>query len=199
MNSGLLTFYQQENNEVGKMQEQEIESYLAELGQELQNLGVQYPIRILLVGGAFMLTQIHNRSTTNDVDVLLKDGEDSTTAPRYQIFRAAVRAVARHNKLPSNWLNDIMGDFLRDTGTAPDGTLWRTYTMLEVYMPPSDYVLALKLFAGRPKDRDDIHSLCQQLPIRTRKQAQRLVDRYIPNRQVQQLNHLDDTLDDLFP
>lgn len=122
------------------MQAQEIESYSAELGQELQNLGVQYPIRILLVGGAFMLTQIHNRSSTNDIDVLLIDGEDSTTSPRYRTFRSAVRAVARKYKLPSNWLNDIMGDFLRDTGTAPEGTLWRTYTMLEVYIPPSAYI-----------------------------------------------------------
>jgi hypothetical protein len=56
MNSELLTFYQQGNNEVGKMPDQEIVSYLAELGQELQNLGIQYSIRILLVGGAFMLT-----------------------------------------------------------------------------------------------------------------------------------------------
>ena len=178
------------------MHAQEIENYLAELGQELQRLGVQHPIRILLVGGAFMLTQIHNRSSTNDVDVLLIDGEDSTTSPRYQTFRAA---VARKNKLPSNWLNDIMGDFLRDTGTTPDGTLWRTFTMLEVYIPPSNYILALKVFAGRPKDRDDIYSLCQQLQIRTREQAQQLVDRYIPNTQVQQLNHLDDTLDEMFP
>ena len=108
------------------MHAQEIENYLAELGQELQNLGLQHPIRILLVGGAFMLTQIQNRASTNDVDVLLKDGEDSTTSPRYQTFRAAVRAVARKRTLPSNWLNDMMGDFLRDTGTAPDGTLWRT-------------------------------------------------------------------------
>jgi hypothetical protein len=154
--------YQQENNEVGKMQAQEIERYLAELGQELQNLGVRYPIRILLVGGAFMLTQIHNRSTTNDVDVLLKDGEDSATSPRSQIFRSAVRAVARKHKLPSNWLNDIMGDFLRDTGTAPEGTLWRTYTMLEVFIPPSEYILALKLFAahGMRNERVQARLLC---------------------------------------
>jgi hypothetical protein len=181
------------------MNAQEIENLLAELGQELQNLGLQHPIRILLVGGAFMLTQIQNRASTNDVDVLLKDGEDSTTSPRYRTFRAAVRAVARKRTLPSNWLNDIMGDFLRDTGTAPDGTLWRTYTMLEVYIPPREYILALKVFAGRPKDRDDIASLCQQLQIRTREQAQQIVGRYIPNKQVQQLNHLDETLDELFP
>jgi hypothetical protein len=181
------------------MHVQDIENYLAELGQELQNQSLQRPIRILLVGGAFMLTQIHNRSSTNDVDVLLIDEDNSTTSPRYQNFRAAVRSVARKKKLPSNWLNDIMGDFLRDTGTAPDGTLWRTYTMLEVYIPPSDYILALKVFAGRPKDRDDIDALCQQLLIRTRQQAQQLVDRYIPNKQIQQLNQLDDTLDEMFP
>ena len=39
------------------MQAQEIETHLAELGQELQNLNVQQPIRILLVGGAYTLTQ----------------------------------------------------------------------------------------------------------------------------------------------
>src|SRR5512144_871068 len=51
--------------------EQEIEDALAALGQELQRLGVQQPIRILVVGGAYMLTQLHNRLATKDIDVLL--------------------------------------------------------------------------------------------------------------------------------
>ena len=181
------------------MHEQEIEHYLADLGQELQQRGVQHPVRLLLVGGAFILTQIHNRPSTNDIDVLLKEVEPSPTSPLYQTFKVAVRAVARKHTLPGNWLNDLIGDFLRDTGTAPAGTLWRTFARLEVYIPPKDYILALKLFAGRPKDRDDITILCQQLQIWTREQAQSLVDRYIPNKQVQQLNHLDETLDELFP
>ena len=103
------------------------------------------------------------------------------------------------SRCASRGLNDLIGDFLRDTGTAPEGTLWRTSGMLAVYVPPRDYILALKLFAGRPKDREDIASLCQLLHIQTRAQAQQLVDRYIPNKQVQQLNHLDDTLDEWFP
>ena len=37
------------------------------------------------------------------------------------------------------------------------------------------------------------------LQIRTPEQAQQIVDRYIPNKQVQQLNQLDETLDELFP
>ena len=181
------------------MQAQEIVTYLAELGQELQHLGVQHPIRILLVGGAYMLTQIHNRPTTNDIDVLLKDVDDTTTSPLYRTFKAAVRAVASRNQIPSTWINDVIGDFLRDTGTVPQGVLWRRYAMLEVYVPPGEYILALKLLAGRQKDWDDIYALCQHLKFQTRKQAQQLVDRYIPNKQVQQINDLDDKLNFFFP
>jgi hypothetical protein len=76
--------------------------------------------------------------------------------------------------------------------------LWRTYGPLEVYIPPSDYILALKLLAGRTKDQDDIEALCQQLGIRTRQQGQQIVDRYIPDKQVQQLNKLDKKLDTMF-
>lgn len=95
-------------------------------------------------------------------------------------------------------MEDVIGDFLRDASIVPEGTLWRTYWPLEVYIPPDDYILALKLLAGRTKDQEDIQALCQQLHIRTRQQAQQIVDRYIPDKQVQQLNELDEQLDALF-
>lgn len=131
------------------MQAEDIETYLADLGQELQRMGQQQPVRLLLVGGAFMLTQFHNRVATKDVDVLLKDVDDSTTSSLYQTF--------------------------------------------------DDYILALKLLAGRTKDRKDIQVLCQQLRIHSRQQAQQIVDRYIPDKQVQQLNKLDKKLAAAFP
>lgn len=181
------------------MQERDIDSALADLGQELRALGVQQPIRVLMVGGAFMLTQVHNRALTDDVDVVLKDADAATASPLNQAFRAAVRAVATRQQLPSTWLNDVIGDALRSTTLVPGGTLWRRYGMLEVYIPPDDYILALKLFAGRDKDRDDILALCQRLGITTRQQAQDVVNRYVPDRQLQQLNGVADTLADLFP
>ena len=181
------------------MQAQDIETYLADLGQELQNQGVRQPVCILMIGGAFMLTQIHNRPTTNDIDVLLKDIDDATTSPLYQTFRAAVRIVASRNHLPNSWINDVIGDFLRDTSIVPEGVLWPTYVVLDVYIPSSEYILALKLLAGRQKDEEDIQALCQQLKIQTREQGQELVDRYIPDKQVQQLNRLDKTLKVVFP
>lgn len=181
------------------MQAHEIENYLAALGQELQRMGVQHSIRILMVGGAYMLTQLHNRPSTQDVDVLLKDISDATASPLYPILKAAVHVVAAQSGLPDSWLNDVIGDALRNNGMVPEGSLWRTYGMLEVYIPPAEYMLALKLFAGRDRDRDDILALCQQLSVTSRQQAQDILDRYIPDRQLQQLNQVDDTLSDLFP
>lgn len=180
------------------MQAQEIENHLAELGQELQAQSVQQPVRILLIGGAFMLTQIHNRATTNDIDVLLKDVDDPTTSTLYRTFKSAVRTIASRQNIPASWLNDVIGDFIRDIGNVPEGTLWKKFGALEVYIPPSEYILALKLLAGRQKDRNDTYALCKQLHIQTRAQAQTLVDRYISNKQVQQINNLDVTLRTFF-
>ena len=181
------------------MQADEIEMYLAELGQELQNQGVQRPIRVLLVGGAFMLTQLHSRATTNDVDVVLKDVDDFTTSSLYRSFKNAVRVVATRNNMPGNWLNDVIGDFLKDSSAVPEGTLWRQFAMLEVYVPASEYILALKLLAGRRKDEQDICTLSRQLRVQTRIQAQQLLDRYIPQKQVQQINNVETTLNEFFP
>ena len=183
---------------VSSMQAQEIERYLVQLGQELVNMQVRQRVRILLIGGAFMLLQMQSRRTTDDIDVFLKDIEDTTVSPLYQQLSTAVRTIATRNHLRGNWFSDIMGESLRENGQVPVGTLWRTFGMLDVYLPPKDYILALKLMAGRQKDREDITALSKHLKIRTRQQAQMLVDRYIPNRQWQQLNDLDATLDDFF-
>jgi len=77
---------------------------------------VEHPIRILMIGGAFMLTQLHNRPTTQDVDVLLKDVDDPTVSPLYQMFRTAVQVVAGRNQLSIAWINDVIADFLRNIG-----------------------------------------------------------------------------------
>jgi hypothetical protein len=71
--------------------------------------------------------------------------------------------------------------------------------MLEVYIPPREYILALKLLANRKKDQKDIMALCQQLNVQTREQAQQVIDRYVPDREVQQLSNLNKTLSILFP
>jgi hypothetical protein len=59
----------------------EIEARLADFGRESQAAGIVQPIRSLVVGGAYMLTQLHKRSSTRDVDGVLKDIDDPSTSP----------------------------------------------------------------------------------------------------------------------
>ena len=76
-----------------------------------------------------MLTQVHNRSATNDIDVLLEDIDDPSS-PLYHTLKIAIRVVAQQQQLPLSWFNDVVGDALRHNGLIPPGTLWRQYGIL---------------------------------------------------------------------
>ena len=78
------------------MQAREIATYLADLGQQLQQMGVPQPVRLLLIGDAIMLTQLHSRRVTNDGDVLLVDVDDPATSALYQTFKVAIICRLAH-------------------------------------------------------------------------------------------------------
>src|SRR6266516_7498645 len=59
------------------------------------------------------------------------------------------------------------------------GKLWKRYGPLHVYAPPKEYLLALKILAGRDQDLADCRILLPQTHIRTRQQAQGVLNRYI--------------------
>jgi hypothetical protein len=175
----------------------DIELLLQELGDELAQR-FNSPVQILLIGGAYMLLTLHNRETTQDVDIYPLNIPDSTQPNKQtKSFMTAVRAVAKRNRIPRNWLNDVSFSILG--GLSPHTMdLWVTYGMLEIYKPPADFILALKLFADRDKDQPDIRALLQKLRVRTRGQAQTILDRYI-ERRFQQEYRVYLTLDKWFP
>jgi len=180
------------------MQKQDIEHNLSLLGSQLEELGMQTTIRLLMIGGGFMLTQIGNRTTTDDVDVLV-DISDPQHSDDYRIFRNAVHFVAHDARLSDSWLSDNIGDFLRMAGPVPKGKLWRRFgRYLEVYIPPKAFILAHKLVAGRGKDREDTKALMRSLHVTTRQQAQEIVDKYITNKDIQESEGVQETLDEFF-
>ena len=61
----------------------------------------------------------------------------------------------------------------------PKGRLWKRFGLLHVYAPSKEYILALKILAGREKDIEDCKLLLQQTKVKTRQQALRLLDRYV--------------------
>ncbi|HEX4208507.1 MAG TPA: hypothetical protein VHZ51_30730 [Ktedonobacteraceae bacterium] len=97
----------------------------------------------------------------------------------YRLFEAAVGFVAVDECLAADWLSIGVGDFIRVAGPLPKMKLWKKFDVVEVYLPPKDFILTHKLLAGRKKDRGDIAVLCTQLHVTTRKKAQKLLDKYI--------------------
>jgi hypothetical protein len=162
------------------MKAEEIQEYLSQLGQELVNGGVQKPIHILMIGGAYMLLLMHAPRTTDDVDFFwLEDDEDALQEAIYAL-RDGIQTVAEQNQLESDWFNYMTHLLMYDLVTIPKGKLWKRYGPLHIHVPPKEYVLALKIIAGREKDITDSQILLPQTKIKTRQQAQQLLDRYIP-------------------
>ena len=66
-----------------------------------------------------------------------------------------------------------------DEVIVPVGKLWKRFGPLHIYAPPWEYILALKIAAGRDKDLADCAILLSKTQIRTREQAQQVVERYL--------------------
>jgi hypothetical protein len=180
------------------MQAQEIEHYLAELGAALQSQGIVKPVRLLLIGGAYMMLLANAPRTTDDVDIFwVEEGEDFKKAR--QALRDAVQTIAGRYALPPNWLNYLTQMLIYDKIIMPRGKLWKRYGPLHVHVPPKEYIFALKILAGRDKDIADCRILLPQTRIRTRKQAQRALDRYLlPDAQREEATTIQSALDVLF-
>jgi hypothetical protein len=88
---------------------------------------------------------------------------------------------------------------LFDEVIVPDGKLWKRFGRLHVHAPASEYILTLKIIAGRQKDLDDCAILLPKTKIRTRKQAQQILDQYIlPSGQQKNAESIENALNRLF-
>ena len=179
------------------MDSSEIDTYLRALDEELEKRPIRKPVRIVVVGGVYMLFFLRNRAATKDVDIVPLDFPDSTNPNREtKVFRSAINTIAKTFRLRRDWMNDVVAAFTPPL-PAESLMLWRDSPNLQIYVPQADCMLALKLLAGRERDAEDIAALCAQLAIQTREQAQALVDRYA-ERRWQEECMLQDTLDALF-
>ena len=179
------------------MQAGDIERYLTELGAELQNRGLKQPVRILLMGGAYMLLLANAPRPTKDIDIFWLDEDGLQRA--YAPLRESVQVIKQKHDLDADWLNYLAQILMGDEVIVPDGKLWKQFRPLYVYAPPDEYILALKINAGRQKDLDDCDILLPKTNIRTRVQAQQLLDRYIlPNGQQKHAESIETSLNHLF-
>jgi Nucleotidyltransferase of unknown function (DUF6036) len=150
------------------MDKNDIQRYLKMLGQELAIN--RHRGEILLVGGAVMVLIVGNRRSTRDIDASF---EREAAA-----IRSAVSRIANQEGLPPDWLNDGAKGFLY---SSPPITLWKSYPGLDIYLPALDYILAMKIIAGRPQDIDDAEALVQRLGFTDPQQVIDILRQYIPS------------------
>ena len=196
------------------MNKQELEEGLAELDAALIKAfpNNPAPIECMIVGGACLVFEGITERATEDVDVVIFNlmGSEETTlifsTPLATKIRTIVKRIGRKRfgfkGEHAFWYNDNCSPFLLELSgnELPPIRLFRKYEKLHLYVPNDlQYILALKLMAGRPaKDHDDIFKLCQRFNVQSRAQAQRIVDRYFPSLRDQFEHRLPKTLDDLF-
>jgi hypothetical protein len=179
------------------MEAEDIERYLAELGAELKIRGLKKPVRILLIGGAYMLLLANAPRSTKDIDIFWLDEDGLQRA--YTPLRESVQVLKQRHDLDADWFNYLAQMLMFDEVIVPDGKLWKRFGPLHVYAPPREYILALKIAAGRKKDLDDCAILLPKTRIRTREQAQQLLDRYIlPDGQQKDAENIENALNRLF-
>lgn len=143
-----------------------------------------------------MVTQIGNRKSTQDIDVIIATNDRST----YQAVQQAITLVAKEKRLPPAWLNDDVTIVVDQIGKPRAPRHWKTFANLAVYVPELEYILALKLFSGRPQDDRDILALAQQLTIQTQTQAWIVVNKYIPDIQFRlRSEYITQAIDRCFP
>jgi hypothetical protein len=196
------------------MNKQELEAGLLELDEALvKAFPGPDPIECLVVGGACLILQGVTDRSTHDIDVfifnLMNSPEEMTLIKDMPIankMRQIIKRIGRKRyQLKGEhalFFNDHVSPFLAELSRndLPPMRLLVKYTKLRLYVPVDTlYILGLKILAGRAdKDFDDIQKLCQLFGIRTRAEAQGVVNKYFTV--IDQYNHrVPRTLQALFP
>jgi len=129
----------------------EIERVIA----EVRALAKESGIRVALVGGSAMQLLGSDR-LTKDIDVIASKALPSGWAPLDELAFGGLQAVTPTG-VPVDWIvrdddyTDLYGEAI-DVGASHDASLG-------ILVVKPEYLVAMKMVAGRPKDQEDIFFL----------------------------------------
>jgi len=129
-----------------------IEEAFRRLGERLAKRGV---VADLYVFGGAMALAYDSRRATRDVDALFK--------PHGIVLEEAL-AVAAELGLPRWWLNEQASTYVAPGGDPAASRVF-DHPGLRVFAASPEHLLAMKAFAARPRDAEDIRQLAQVLGL----------------------------------
>ncbi|MXY79187.1 MAG: nucleotidyl transferase [Chloroflexi bacterium] len=128
--------------------------------------------QIYIVGGAAMSLAFDRERTTRDVDARIDTGHSRLVE--------AVRKVGRRHGLGDTWLNDQATTAIPRAADRRAETLYQS-PHLTVTGASARHLLAMKLLAGRNKDREDVAVLAEHLKLKEPDDAIRIYKDLFPD------------------
>ena len=113
-----------------------------------------------------------NDRFTMDVDALIEEGQGHV--------EVAVAEIARRRGWPDRWLNDDVEAVIPYSKDRKARTVYED-TYLVVTAASAEHLLAMKVHAGRAKDRDDIYFLVARLNFASAGEVFDLHDEVLPH------------------
>jgi hypothetical protein len=132
-----------------------IEAALRRLGERLVRRGVVADLYVF--GGAAMALAYDRDRATRDIDAVLKP---------HAMVLAAAREVAEELGLPEWWLNDHAVAYVA-AGGDPAAPRVLDHPGIRVSVASPQHLLAMKVFAARRRDADDVAVLVRHLGLDT--------------------------------
>jgi len=150
----------------------ELERAFSALGDRLVRRGVVADL--FIVGGAAMALAYDADRVTRDVD--------ATFLPHGIVLEEA-RNVAEAMGLPPWWLNDQASAYVSNQYDAGKREVF-DHPGIRVMAASPEHVFAMKAFASRGRDEDDLRALAEILGISTVQAALELCSRFFPDEEV---------------
>ena len=151
------------------MTSEEIEKNLREVGDELALPNAKG--EICIYGGAVMCLVFKARPATKDVDAVFEP---------VKFIRKAIAKIAERYDLRQDWLDLGVRIFV----VQHEKKILFDFPNLKVYIPPTDYLLAMKVLAARADTEDvaDIKHLLKELNLNELSRIKEIMRKYYPNK-----------------
>jgi predicted nucleotidyltransferase len=162
----------------------ELEHAFTELGDRLVRRGVVADL--FIVGGAAMALAYDAKRVTRDVD--------ATFVPHGVVLEES-RNVAQALGLPPWWLNEQASSYISAQHDAGRREVF-DHPGLRVMAASPEHVFAMKAFAARTRDEDDLRTLSEIIGLTTMDEALRLCERFFPGEALPPRSHA--MVEDLF-
>src|SRR2546421_4553116 len=113
------------------MEARDIVLYLTELGAELKRRGIKKPVRVMVIGGAYMLLVANSSRPTEDVDYFWLDTDvlqSTFSQQEWDDIVESVKAVTDKFGLEPGWFNyHAQMLMIDDAVVPPPGKLWKRF------------------------------------------------------------------------